>query len=379
MCTESLDLRGLDYLEPLFVETSLALERDPAAWERLWRIPALQAIAYLDVPGRFNPHPFASIGIGRDTCSYGLQLAIIEYLSRFDASCLMALPGSSLCTRVILALGTHAQIDLFFKRFRSEPHWAFFAITEPEVGSDAAAVRARVSGVGNERRLNAVKTLVGAVQQASVGLVCARVEGKQELCLVMVEPGRHLDNITCERLPAFGLAGAGLCRLAIRDLPIRLDQMIGAERRSLRDGLSGIVSVFERHRPMVGAMALGAGRGLVNALQRAGVSGDRVAMFKLEHAALYRRMNRMAVSYEQSRLRGHEASLFKLQATRFAERVAQSVPRLLAPTTLISSALLRKKYRDAFAFEYMEGTSNIQVLNAYRSYVASRGNDDPAA
>jgi diaminopimelate decarboxylase len=377
MCT--VDLGGLDYLEPLFAETGLALERDPTAWERLWGVPALRAIAYLDVPARFDPYPFADVGIGRDTCPYSLQLALIEYLSRFDASCLMALPGSSLCTHVILALGTDAQIDTFFKRFRSgAPHWTFFAISEPEVGSDATAVRARVSRAENEWRLNAVKMLVGAAQQASVGLVFARVEEKQELCLIMIEPARHADKVTCERLPPLGLAGAGLCRLVIRNLPITVDQMIGAERRSLRDGISGIVSVFERHRPMVGAMALGAGLGLINSLERAGVPGDALALDRLEHAALCRLMNNLALRYEQSRLRGHEASLFKWQATRFAERVAQRVPALLSPKELIASPILRKKYRDAFAFEYMEGTSNIQALNAYRSYVASRGNDDPA-
>jgi diaminopimelate decarboxylase len=381
MSTESPDLSALDYLEPILAETGLALETNPAEWERLWRIPALRAIAYIDVPAPFNPYPFSSVGIGHDICPYHLQLALIEYLSRFDASCLMALPGSSLCTRVMLALGTDAQIDRFFERFRSDggPQWAFFAITEHEVGSDATTVRARVSFIDNQRYLNAVKMLIGAVEHASVGLVFAHVGDRQELCLVMVEPSLQPDKVTYERLPVFGLTGAGLCRLVIRDLPIGAEQMLGGERRSLRDGLSGIVSVFERHRPMVGAMALGTGRGLVNALERAGVPAHALALYKLEHAALYRRMHRVAASYEQARLRGHEASLFKLQATQFVQRVAQAVPRLLPCKTLLSSASLRKKYRDAFAFEYMEGTSNIQTLNAYRSYVASRGNDDIAS
>jgi diaminopimelate decarboxylase len=381
MSTEGPDLSGLDYLEPILAETGLALETNPAKWERLWRIPALRAIAYIDVPARFNLYPFSIVDIGRDTCSYSLELALIEYLSRFDASCLMALPGSSLCTRVILALGTDVQIDRFFERFLSDsgPQWAFFGVTEPDVGADATAVRAHVSCVGSQRHLNAVKILVGAVQQASVGIVFARAGDRQELCLVMVEPPVQSDKYTCERLPVFGLAGAGLCRLVIRDLPIRADQILGGERRSLRDGLSGIVSVFERHRPMVGAMALGTGRGLVNALERAGVPAHALAPFKLEHAVLCRRMHLVAASYEQARLRGHEASLFKLQATQFAERVAQCVPKLVSSRSLLSSAILRKKYRDAFAFEYMEGTSNIQLLNAYRSYVACRGHNDTAA
>ena len=123
---------------------------------------------------------------------------------------------------------------------------------------------------------------------------------------------------------------------------------------------------------MVGAMALGAARGLLGALERAGVPARALARYKLEHAALWRRMRDLALRYERSRLRGDEASLFKLHATRFAERVARTIPALLPAAACVSSPLLRKKYRDVFAFEYMEGTSNIQLLNAYRQYVASR-------
>src|SRR5262249_19291661 len=130
---------------------------------------------------------------------------------------------------------------------------------------------------------------------------------------------------------------------------------------------------------MVGAMALGAARGLVSALERAGVPAEALAMNKLEHAALYRLMMRVARNYEQSRPGGPEASLFKVQATRFAERVARSVPTRVPSKALMASPLLRKKYRDVFAFEYMEGTSNMQLLNAYRHFVASRGGHDAAS
>src|SRR5260370_19065096 len=141
----------------------------------------------------------------------------------------MALPGSSLCTRVVVTLGTPAQIDTFFQRFSqgTEPHWAFFAVTEPEVGSDATNVRSRLSGSGTDKHLNAEKMLIGSVQQASVGLVFARDERTEGLCLVMIEPRREPRKITCERLPVFGLAGASIVRLVVRDFTITAEQFIG--------------------------------------------------------------------------------------------------------------------------------------------------------
>src|SRR5262249_4201175 len=112
-------------------------------------------------------------------------------------------------------------------------------------------------------------------------------------------------------------------------------------------------------------------------LEYAGVPDDVLANYRLEHATLCRLMNRVALAYEQGSLRGHSASLFKIQATQFAERVARDVPLLVPPSRLITSSLLRKRYRDILAFEYMEGTSNIQILNAYRAYVASREHHEP--
>src|SRR5262249_44151914 len=196
---------------------------------------------------------------------------------------------------------------------------AFFAVTEPEVGSDATAVRSRLYDAHGEMCLSAIKMLIGGVQSASVGLIFARRERSKELCLVMIEPGRWPDRVICEDLPAFGLAGARLSRLVIRDFPISADDGIGGDRRSLRDWLHGSQHAFERHRPMVGAMAVGAAQGMLDALDRAGVTAEALTMYKLEHAALYRLMNRVASSYEQGQLRGHQASLFKFQATRFAE------------------------------------------------------------
>jgi alkylation response protein AidB-like acyl-CoA dehydrogenase len=375
MIDDSSRFAWLDDLGKLLIETGLALETTADAWAKLWEIPLLRAVAYIGVPARFNPYSFSTVGFDYHAFSYHQHLSLIEYLSRFDASCLMALPGSSLCTRAILTLGTETQIQHFFERFNSSPHWAFLAVTEPEVGSDASGVRSCLSG----QHLNAAKTLIGAVHFASVGLVFARLDGGQQHCFVSVEPPLHPNKVRIERLVTFGLAGAGLCRLEICDLPINPEQILGGGHQGLRHGIYAMLGVFERHRPMVGAMALGTAYGLIEALEGAGAASEALDPYRLEHEALCRRMAEVATRYEQSRFFGHEASLFKLQATAFVERIAHRLPRLLSPERILSSPLIRKRYRDAFAFEYMEGTSNIQRLNAYRTYIASRENNNDAS
>jgi diaminopimelate decarboxylase len=165
--------------EDLISEIGLALETTPEAWSKLWEIPLLRCIAYIDVPARFNPYPLSMAGIDND-CPYDVLLTIVEYLSRFDASCLISLPGPGLSTSIVITFGTEDQIQYFFERFRSGPHWAFLAITEPQGGSDLSTVRSQVSGPPTEQRLNAAKIMIGGLRKASVGLVFAQFEGTQQ-------------------------------------------------------------------------------------------------------------------------------------------------------------------------------------------------------
>ena len=87
----------------------------------------------------------------------------VEALSWGDAGLYLATPGAALGGAAVDATGTPEQKERFLKRFsEGEPKWAAMAMTEPQAGSDTAAIRtnARLSADGKEWILNGEKIFV---------------------------------------------------------------------------------------------------------------------------------------------------------------------------------------------------------------------------
>ncbi|MER9408704.1 acyl-CoA dehydrogenase family protein [Mesorhizobium sp. M0589] len=364
-------LAKLDALRPLLVATGARLENDPEAWRDLWTNPLLRALTLIGVPARHNCFPIEQAGLDLDGCSYALQIAMIERIARADASCILALQGPSLSGGVVQKMGTPEQIERFFRAYQRGPQGTFFAVTEPTGGSDPSQGNSHLCDKAGTLRLNAHKMIVGNVERAAVGLLFARDERSGRPVLVMIDRECHARHLTIERLPTFGLHGADLCRLMVEDLPVQPDMILGDGRPSLQDGFVAINDVFERNRPIVAALALGTGRGILDYLSEAthGVE-PRLADLRLRHAALLRRLDRVLAAYEAGRPKTQEISLIKLQAVAFADQVVERAFSLDCSAQLMMDPVLRRKTRDAKAFEYMEGTTNIHVLNAFRSYVS---------
>jgi diaminopimelate decarboxylase len=364
-------LEQLDGLKDLLVATGHKLEQDADAWGDLWADPILRAFTLIGVPDRYNGFPISESGLAIETCSYGLHIAMIERLARFDASCILALQGPSLSGGAVLKMGTEAQIERFFSGFRTGPQGTFFAVTEPEAGSDPSMGSSLVSGPAGARRLSGRKMLVGNVRRAAVGLLFARSEQTGRPVLVLIEPAKCGSHVEIERLPTFGLRGADLCHIIVDDLPVDEAMILGDGAVSLRDGFLAINDVFERNRPIVAALALGTGRGIldhVGATSRA--AARSLCDLELRHSALLKRLAAVLDAYENGYPKTQDISLIKLQAVAFVDEVVQRVFSLSSPAELMMSPTLRKRTRDAKAFEYMEGAANIHAMNAFRSYVA---------
>ncbi|WP_248732172.1 acyl-CoA dehydrogenase family protein [Pseudomonas sp. MWU13-2517] len=331
--------------------------------------PELRSVACIGIPSRFNLWETPAFS----NVSYARHLQIIEYLSRADASAMMLLPGASLSTRAILTLGNEQQQARFFACFEERPTWTFFAVTEPDVGSDAGAITSELTHGEHGWRLNGTKTLIGGAMQASAGLVFARYRHSQRL--VMVFPDQTRPTLLRESLGTVGLAGAGLTRLVFKDHCVEKEDILGHERRELLQGLNALSLVFERHRPMVAAMALGTTFGLLTALDvRPLPNAARrwVARQWRKYHAVYRQMLTVAEGYSNGQHQHALTSQLKRNATRLVEDTACHLPHWLNSNDWLQDRLLRKRYRDSFAFEYMEGTSNVHLLNSFRPPVSQR-------
>jgi diaminopimelate decarboxylase len=354
----------------LLTEAGFALEQDREATASLEQDVLARILAMLDVPQIYNPYRPEDHGINYPQHGYSVLLSIIERLSRYDASSLMAMPGPSLAGAAVSALGTSEQVRLFFEPYLSAPQHTFLAITEPGGGSDTANGSTILRRDGCGWRLSGHKVLVGGAKRANVGIIFAKIEGSDRRVLVMVHPQQFPNEIRVERLKTLGLAGADLTRIEIDDLPVSEDMLLGGNSRSLRDGFLAISAVFARHRPLVAAMALGTARGLLDLLQEAGADAIKLMPLRMRHEALLRRMTRIGAAYQAGQALAHHTSLFKMDAVELVDSVIEQTFELLGPSALLAGSAILKKCRDGRAFEYMEGTSNIHILQAYRAYVA---------
>lgn len=361
----------LDHLGPLLQRTGIALEDDPTAWAPLWENDLLRAITLIEVPDPYNPVPNCGGAFGKDPAGYGLQVAIAERIARHDASCVLALPTPTMSGYAIRVLGHPDQIDRYFKRYLKQPKRSFFAITEPQVGSDATAGTSRVADTLGGRRLTGHKKLVGSAAQADFGLIFARDDRTNSHKLVMCDSAA-IAQMQITRLPMQGLAGADFTEIIVDDLPVTEQMILGhGLNRGLRDGFFAMNSVFDRYRPVVSALAIGSARGLLDTLLALGVARSRLEAWLLRHAVCLDRLSEIADAYEAGKPKVHETSRLKLDAIAFLDDVVSLVFRVLPVLDIVQTPGLLKRCRDAKSYEYMEGTSHVHLLKAFRSFAAS--------
>jgi alkylation response protein AidB-like acyl-CoA dehydrogenase len=152
-----------------FAERELA----PTAAERD-RIPhfpreAFAKMGELGMMGMTVPSEFG--GAGTDYVSY--VLAIMEIAAADGATSTSFQVHNSLVCLGILKHGTPEQKEHFLRPLAQGIHLGAFCLTEPDAGSDVAAITTRAQRVGNKFVLNGAKQFITSGQSADVALVFA--------------------------------------------------------------------------------------------------------------------------------------------------------------------------------------------------------------
>ena len=215
--------------------------------------------------------------------------AIIE-LCWGDVGLLLSMPRQGLGNSAIASVATEEQLERYGGR------WAAMAITEPEAGSDSAAIRTTAVLDGDEYVLNGEKIYVTSGERADLVVVWAtldRSKGRAAIKSFIVErsePGdearapraqaRH-PRLGHGRVPPGGLPGAegGACS--------------AAPRVDVKQGFGGAMQTFDNTRPLVAAMAVGVGTRLrwrrrARSSRRPGSRSTTQAPALCQHAAAAR-------------------------------------------------------------------------------------------
>ncbi|MGW7447644.1 acyl-CoA dehydrogenase family protein [Kitasatospora sp. NPDC054795] len=358
---------------------ALELDRDPEAIRKYFDLPAVRFLATMGIPAEYGHRP-EPIGGHRFHGDRALErVVIMEELACADAGMLVASPGPLLAGALLEVLGDRQQKEWFYGRMLADPLWTFFALTEPDRGSDASGLRTTLTpdpdGSGGAR-LTGTKRYVGNACRAQLGVVFARTgPGPLGVTAVLTETAE--PGYSAEPLRTIGLRGARLSAIDLDGVEIPEERVLGRHLPRTRRGTWAFVQTFNRLRPGVAAIALGVARAahtyvLTHRRSLRPVERERLDRIGRRIDATRRLVHAAAAAVDADGGNGHLASAAKARAARLAEEVTLEACGFFGPGARLDHPLLDKLARDARSMEFIEGTSSMQKLNLFQGLVSGK-------
>jgi butyryl-CoA dehydrogenase len=311
-------------------------------------------------------------GAGMDHISYTIM---IEEISRVCASTgvILSVQNSLYCDPV-LRFGTEEQKKKFLLPFARGERIGCYALTEPQAGSNAAALRTKAVLKGDKYVINGTKAWItngGAADAAIVYTNTQPEKGEKGITALIVEKGTPGFSIGKEE-KKLGINATACCELSFTDCAVPVTNRIGAEG----EGYKVALSTLDGGRIGIAAQATGIAQGafdaaLAYAKQRQAfgrpIADLQAIQFMLADMATEidaaRLLVRKAAWKEETGARfSMEASIAKLFASEMATRVAHKAIQIHGGNGYSREYPVERAYRDARITEIYEGTSEIQRL-----------------
>jgi alkylation response protein AidB-like acyl-CoA dehydrogenase len=348
---------------------ALAVDADPDLIAPHFDSPTFEMIRTGSTPIRYRQTQLDTGPYRYDNDSCLERVISTLELARGDAAMMLACPGPALAGIVVDVLGSETQKELFYRRIGDGRTWSFFAMSEPGRGNDATAMETRLEADGSGGyRLYGVKRYIGNGARGGIGVVFART-GRSALSIraVLVEP--PATGYKAQRLDMVGLRGAYLSEVHLDGVPVPAGMVLGEHLPVTRRGMWGAIQTFHNMRIQIGAMAVGTGLAMCEYVTeyRRHAPGADLLTARLEAAKEL--VYDAAAGYDADPDQAYLSSVAKLTGTRLAIEAGRWAAAALGPASLIEHPLLEKWTRDVCAFEFMDGTSNIQRLHVAQGYL----------
>ncbi len=298
---------------------------------------------------------------------------VIEEVAKVCATSSLLLAVQALGGYPILLGGSEAQRREFLPRLASGELISAYALSEPDAGSDPAAMRTRARRDGDAYVLDGSKMWITNGSVADLIVVFAVTDperGSRGISAFLVDG----ESEGLERRPIhgkLGIRGSDTAELSFRSCRVPAARLLGQEG----DGFRIAMGVLDRSRPQIGAQALGIGAG---ALERAVAYAKERRQFGrpiAEFQGLQFMLADMAVQLEASRQLVHAAcraidekqegvtrlaAMAKLMASDTAMRVTTDAVQVLGGYGYVNEFPLERMMRDAKITQIYEGTNQIQ-------------------
>jgi acyl-CoA dehydrogenase len=326
-------------------------------------------------------------GASADTIDTRAICLIRETLARHSGLADFAFAMQGLGSGAISNFGSRAQKERYLPCVAKGSAIAAFAISEPDAGSDVAALECAAKEDGDSYRINGEKTWISNGGIADFYVVFARTGGEpgaRGISAFIVDasaPGLE----TAERIEV--MAPHPLARLVFKDCRIPASQRLGSPGQ----GFKIAMSTLDIFRSSVAAAALGfARRALHEALSRSTARkmfGRTLADFQLTQAKLAK----MATDVDSAALLTYraawlkdmgcpvtvEAAMAKMMATEMAQQAIDSAVQIFGAFGVVSEHTVERLYREIRPLRIYEGATEVQQLiiarGIIRAHQASEG------
>jgi alkylation response protein AidB-like acyl-CoA dehydrogenase len=341
-----------------------------AAWDKAHAFPRALYTKLTDagLMGMLVPEAYG--GVGADYVAYALA---IEELAKVDAGTAVTVSVHSMICNAIAGLGTDEQKATWLGRLATGDVIAGFGLTEPDAGSDAAAIRGSARREGDQWVLSGRKQWCTNGGYAGLMMAMFRTGGAGAKGISAFLIDAAAPGITVERTTEkLGIHTSNTADLAFDDVRVPASAMLGPEGA----GLSAALTTLTSGRIGIAAQAVG----ILAACLDASVTfaKDRIAFGRPIGAfeGVSFKIARMATDLDAARLLVYraaaladagrpfvdEASKAKLFASTKAREHASEAVQIHGGYGYTTEFPVERYYRDAKITEIYEGTSEIQQM-----------------
>lgn len=311
---------------------------------------------------------------GSDLGMVAYALALEEIAAGDGACSTIISVHSSVGYAPILRFGTEDQKQRFVPKLASGEWIGGFALTEPQAGSDAAALKTRARRDGDHYVLDGTKQFITSGKNGNVIIAFAVTDpdaGKKGISAFIVPtdtPGYEVVSVESK----LGQHSSDTCSLAFNGMRLPVENRLGEEGEGYKIALANL----EGGRIGIASQSVGMARAAFEAA--CDYARERIAFGKpiFEHQAVAFRLADMATRIEAARqmvlhaaaLREAgrpcltEASMAKVFASEMAEAVCSAAIQIHGGYGYLRDYPVERIYRDVRVCQIYEGTSDVQRI-----------------
>jgi butyryl-CoA dehydrogenase len=332
----------------------------------------------------FGSLPFPSTygGSGGDYVGFSL---LNEEFGRRSVPIMSSLGVHVLCQEPVYRFGTEEQKKKYLPASNTGEYLAAFGLTEPNAGSDTAALETTAKLVGDHYLLNGTKTWITSGASADYYIVMAKLIDDSQPALPRAEGKKSGAGITAfiversfegfaigQKFEMLGMRGYSTSELVFSDCKVPKANLLGAHGEGRKVALSSLA----KGRVTIAAQSVGWAQGALDACADQLQKHYRDGVIGADANGLALKLGELSVAIEAARVLTYQAArlidageqsvtiaaMAKTAATDAAMKVSTEAMSLLGLDGLMPTLLIERIFRDAKAGQIYEGTNQIQRM-----------------